>query len=118
MLKWDVSNNVNFVQHSAQGFSYSVAESVFIVQKKNHIQLSCRVSGAGQVQYNTNNTVQCSTVQGAKQAAIVATNTGKKKIEHFQLNFYGVKTEAPEQRIQVCFRQLFLGFGLKRTRHI
>ena len=51
---------------------------------------------------------------GAGQAAFVTTDTGQKKIEHFQLNFYGVKTEAPEQRIQVCFRQsvCFWGLGL------
>ena len=39
------NSDVKFVQHCAQGFSYSEAESVFIVQKKNHLQLSCRVTG-------------------------------------------------------------------------
>ena len=32
---------------------------------------------------------------------LVSTEAGFRQIEHLQLNFYGVKSEAQEQRIQV-----------------
>ena len=32
---------------------------------------------------------------------LVSTEAGFRPIEHLQLNFYGVKSEAPEQRIQI-----------------
>ena len=67
-----------------KGFNFSAADDAFIAQKKNHFQLSC-----------------CVTAGGEGEHALVTTERGCQKIEHFQLNFYGVKKEAPEQRIQV-----------------
>ena len=65
-----------------KGFNYSPVDDAFIAQKKNHFQLSSQV-----------------TVEG--DHCHVATDSGCKKIEYFQMNFYGVKKEATEQRIQV-----------------
>ena len=67
-----------------KGFNFSAADDAFIAQKKNHFQLSCCVAAGGEGEH-----------------ALVTTERGCQKIEHFQLNFYGVKKEAPEQRIQV-----------------
>ena len=70
-----------------KGFNFSLADDAFIAQKKNHFQLSCHVTKDG-------------------EHALIATDLGYKKIEYFQLNFFGVKKEAPEQRIQVDFKTL------------
>ena len=82
-----------------KGFNFSSVDSVFVVQKKNHFQLSCQVAGEG-------------------EHALVDTDFGCQKIEHFQLNFYGVKKEAPEHRIQVFNIRIrnHSIFGQMRTR--
>ena len=66
-----------------KGFNFSHGDDAFIAQKKNHFQLSCHLQKEG-------------------EHVLVNTEAGPKKIDFFQLNFYGVKKEAPEQRIQVC----------------
>ena len=65
-----------------KGFNFSTVDDAFIAQKKNHFQLTCNV-----------------VKEGAHE--LVATEAGFRQIEHLQLNFYGVKSEAQEQRIQV-----------------
>ena len=65
-----------------KGFNFSQVDDAFIAQKKNHFQLSCHVAKEG-------------------EHSLVTTDLGVQKIEYFQLNFYGVKKEASEQRIQV-----------------
>ena len=65
-----------------KGFNFSLVDDAFIAQKKNHFQLSC------QVNIDRGHT-------------LITTDLGCQKIEYFQLNFYGAKTEAPEQRIAV-----------------
>ena len=67
-----------------KGFNFSLVDDAFIAQKKNHFQLSCNVNIEG-------------------EHSLITTDLGCQKIEYFQLNFYGVKKEAPEQRIQVRF---------------
>ena len=69
-----------------KGFNFSHGDDAFIAQKKNHFQLSCHLQKEG-------------------DHVLVNTDAGPKKIDFFQLNFYGVKKEAPEQRIQVCLEQ-------------
>ena len=59
-------------------------DDAFIAQKKNHFQLSCQVNIEG-------------------EHTLITTDLGCQKIEYFQLNFYGIKKEAPEQRIKVRF---------------
>ena len=66
-----------------KGFNFSQGDDAFIAQKKNHFQLSCQIQSEGEHVW-------------------VGSEAGSKKIEYFQLNFYGVKKEAPDQRIQVC----------------
>lgn len=65
-----------------KGFNFSSLDDAFIAQKKNHFQLTCNVMKEGNHE-------------------LVSTEAGFKPIEFFQLNFYGVKSEATEQRIQV-----------------
>ena len=65
-----------------KGFNFSLVDDAFIAQKKNHFQLSCQVN-----------------IDGGH--TLITTDLGCQKIEYFQLNFYGAKTEAPEQRIAV-----------------
>ena len=65
-----------------KGFNFSQVDDAFIAQKKNHFQLSCHISKEG-------------------EHDLVGTETGYNKIQYLQLNFYGVKKEAPEQKIQV-----------------
>ena len=65
-----------------KGFNFSLVDEAFIAQKKNHFQLSCQVNIEG-------------------EHSLITTDLGLQKIEYFQLNFYGVKTEAPDQRIMV-----------------
>ena len=78
-----------------KGFNFSQVDDAFIAQKKNHFQLSCHISKEGEHE-------------------LVGTETGGyNKIQYLQLNFYGVKKEAPEQKIQViktgdAFRSLKL----------
>ena len=67
-----------------KGFNFSLVDDAFIAQKKNHFQLSCQV-----------------TIEG--EHSLISADLGCQKIEYFQLNFYGVKKEAPEQRIKVRF---------------
>ena len=67
-----------------KGFNFSQVDDAFIAQKKNHFQLSCHISKEGEHE-------------------LVSTESGYNKIEYLQLNFYGVKKEAPEQKIQVGF---------------
>ena len=72
-----------FLQVSAdKGFNFSNLDDAFIAQKKNHFQLTCHVVKEG-------------------LHDLVSTEAGFRPIEHLQLNFYGVKSEAPEQRIQI-----------------
>ena len=66
-----------------KGFNFSLVDEAFIAQKKNHFQLSCEVS------------------LDTEEHTLITTDLGCQKIEHFQLNFFGIKKEAPEQRIQV-----------------
>jgi hypothetical protein len=66
-------------------------DDAFIAQKKNHFQLTCHVVKEGGHE-------------------LVSTEAGFRPIEHLQLNFYGVKSEAPEQRIQVLQSMLWAGF--------
>ena len=72
-----------------KGFNFSLVDDAFIAQKKNHFQLSCHVAKEG-------------------EHSLVTTDLGVQKIDYFQLNFYGVKKEASEQRIQV--KQMNLNF--------
>ena len=67
-----------------KGFNFSLVDDAFIAQKKNHFQLSCQVNIEG-------------------EHTLITTDLGCQKIEYFQLNFYGIKKEAPEQRIKVRF---------------
>ena len=68
-----------------KGFNFSQVDDAFIAQKKNHFQLSCHISKEGEHE-------------------LVTTESGYSKVEYLQLNFYGVKKEAPEQKIQVDSR--------------
>ena len=74
-----------------KGFNFSLVDDAFIAQKKNHFQLSCQVNIEG-------------------EHTLITTDLGCQKIEHFQLNFYGVKKEAPEQRIKVRFYNFDMHF--------
>ena len=65
-----------------KGFNYSTVDEAFIAQKKNHFQLTCHITKQGMHQF-------------------VNTTTGLRQIEYLQLNFYGVKQERPDERIQV-----------------
>ena len=71
-----------------KGFNFSQVDDAFIAQKKNHFQLSCHISKEG-------------------EHDLVGTETGYNKIQYLQLNFYGVKKEAPEQKIQVI-KEIFI----------
>lgn len=65
-----------------KGFNFSQLDDAFIAQKKNHFQLTCHVFKDGQHDF-------------------ISTETGYKPLEYLQLNFYGVKKEAPDQKIPV-----------------
>ena len=71
-----------------KGFNFSLTDDAFIAQKKNHFQLSCQVNIEG-------------------EHSLITTDLGCQKIEYFQLNFYGIKKEAPEQRIKVRFYNMY-----------
>ena len=82
-----------------KGFNFSQVDDAFIAQKKNHFQLSCHISKEG-------------------EHDLVGTETGYNKIQYLQLNFYGVKKEAPEQKIQVIqeiyIEELYVCFEMFR----
>jgi len=65
-----------------KGFNFSPLDDAFIAQKKNHFQLTCHVVKDG-------------------QHDLISTESAYKQIEYLQLNFYGVKKEAPDQKIQI-----------------
>lgn len=65
-----------------KGFNFSQLDDAFIAQKKNHFQLTCHVFKDGQHDF-------------------ISTDTGYKPLEYLQLNFYGVKKEAPDQKIPI-----------------
>lgn len=65
-----------------KGFNFSVSDDAFVCQKKNHFQITCHAR-----------------LQG--EAKFVKTPSGLEKIKSFQLHFYGVKLEAPNQTIRI-----------------
>ncbi|XP_035723280.1 myelin regulatory factor-like protein isoform X7 [Vespa mandarinia] len=65
-----------------KGFNFSNSDDAFVCQKKNHFQITCHAQ-----------------LQG--EAVFVRTGEGLKKINSFQLHFYGVKVESPTQTIRV-----------------
>ena len=71
-----------------KGFNFSQLDDAFIAQKKNHFQLTCHVFKDGQHDF-------------------ISTQEGYKPLEYLQLNFYGIKKEAPDQKIPVS--KPFLG---------
>lgn len=65
-----------------KGFNFSVSDDAFVCQKKNHFQITCHAR-----------------LQG--DAKFVRTPSGLEQIKSFNLHFYGVKLEAPNQTIRV-----------------
>jgi len=65
-----------------KGFNFSQLDDAFIAQKKNHFQLTCHVFKDGQHDF-------------------ISTQEGYKPLEYLQLNFYGIKKEAPDQKIPI-----------------
>jgi len=65
-----------------KGFNFSQLDDAFIAQKKNHFQLTCHVFKDGQHDF-------------------ISTEEGFKPLEYLQLNFYGIKKEAPDQKIPI-----------------
>ena len=66
-----------------KGFNYSNSDEAFVCQKKNHFQITCHIHQAG------------------SRPHYVKTADGLKKIDAFVVNFFGVKTESPNQCIKV-----------------
>eukprot|EP00092_Neocalanus_flemingeri_P045273 GFUD01050507.1.p1 GENE.GFUD01050507.1~~GFUD01050507.1.p1 ORF type:complete len:1315 (+),score=258.40 GFUD01050507.1:90-4034(+) len=89
-LKWSYTCSPDFKKlqtpllkvSADKGFNFSQLDDAFIAQKKNHFQLTCHVVKDGQHDF-------------------ISTESGYKQIEYLQLNFYGVKKEAPDQKIQI-----------------
>ena len=96
---------IMIIQVSAdKGFNFSSLDDAFIAQKKNHFQLTCHVVKVVLMMImimSMTMVMVIETMMKEGEHQLVSTEAGFRQIEHLQLNFYGVKSEAQEQRIQV-----------------
>ena len=72
-----------------KGFNFSQIDDAFVVQKKNHFQLTVQIQGLGSM---TKRPLECVVHEGQLF-----------QVSHLRLDFFGVKYDVPNSYIRVSF---------------